>query len=92
METEILKKVLDSLDSLCVVYDLNGNILGIYDSISDAARIVYGDVSHVSAIVANCKGKYNKCKGTVWRYEFDSFDKYSLENKTTMFLLPNEKI
>lgn len=63
-------------------YDLNGNILGIYDSISDAARIVYGDVSHVGAIVANCRGKYNKCKGTVWRYEFDSFDKYSLENKS----------
>lgn len=27
METEILKNVLDSLDSLCVVYDLNGNIV-----------------------------------------------------------------
>ena len=65
-----------------VNYDLSGNIIGIYNSISDAAREVYGDVSYVSAIVANCKGKYNICKGSVWRYEFDSFDKYSIENKS----------
>lgn len=40
METEILKKVLDSLDSLCVVYDLNGNI--VYP-VGDFKRIMLVD-------------------------------------------------
>lgn len=40
METEILKKVLDSLDSLCVVYDLNGNIVYPVD---DFERIMLVD-------------------------------------------------
>ncbi len=40
METEILKNVLDSLDSLCVVYDLNGNIVYPVD---DFERIMLVD-------------------------------------------------
>ena len=40
METEILKNVLDSLDSLCVVYDLNGNI--VYP-VGDFKRIMLVD-------------------------------------------------
>ena len=40
MEIEILKNVLDSLDSLCVVYDLNGNIVYPVD---DFKRIMLVD-------------------------------------------------
>lgn len=65
-----------------VNYDLNGNVIGVYDSVADAARLVYGDVSYTSAISANCRGKYNKCQGTAWRFAFDNFNKYSLENKS----------
>lgn len=55
-------------------YDLKGNLIATYNSLSEAARsesIVNG-----SQITLCCNGKLQKSKGYVFRWHGDSFNKY----------------
>lgn len=60
-------------------YDLNGDFIEKYDSCMDAERktnIINTSISRV------CNGEQNTTSdGSVWRFEGDAFDKYSIENK-----------
>jgi group I intron endonuclease len=56
-------------------YDLKGNFIREWDSISDAARALNPDipsVSAVSAISAVCKGKVKTAAGFIWKYPGDN--------------------
>lgn len=44
---------------------LNGNVIKVFDSVSDAARSLGVPTSHISAV---CKGKRNSAFGYSWRY------------------------
>ena len=60
-------------------YDLNGNYIATYTSISEASMMVFGNKDSISSIVKCCKGKYRQIGGYVWRYENDAFDKYQFD-------------
>ena len=47
-------------------YDLKGNFIKEYESISEAGR---KNKILPSGIVSCCKGKYNNCGGYVWKYK-----------------------
>lgn len=47
-------------------FDLNGNFMARYESISAAARAVNGSVS---SIAAACKGQLKTSKKSIWKYE-----------------------
>ena len=61
-------------------YDINGNLLNEFNSISEAALFVSNNGKRpITAIINSCKG-INKhlVYNSVWRYAQDSFDKYSI--------------
>jgi len=47
-------------------YDIEGNFLREFQSISDAAQFVGTNPSNIKY---TCEGKFNHCKGYKWRYE-----------------------
>lgn len=47
-------------------YDLNNNLLNRFDSITEAAKSINKDTSH---IVSCCKGRRKTAYGFVWKYE-----------------------
>lgn len=57
-----------------VQYDINGNIVNIFKSVSDAARFM--NVCR-SGITAACNGKQILSMGFIWRYYGDDFDKFN---------------
>lgn len=59
-------------------YDLNGNLLNTYKSLSEASLIVTGTEKYNSKISQVTKGKYGRrtAFGFVWRLHGESFDKY----------------
>lgn len=59
-----------------VQYDINGNYIKTWDSILEAQKY-YHSQSIASVII----GDRRFAAGYVWRYEGDSFDKYSLQKK-----------
>ena len=52
-------------------YDLNGNLIKIWDSILDIKKEL-----NLESISACCKGRRNTIGNFVWRYENDDFNKY----------------
>lgn len=59
-------------------YDLQGNLLNTFKSLSEASLIVTGTEKHNGKISAVTKGKYGRRKafGYVWRIHKEPFDKY----------------
>ena len=57
-------------------YDLNGNLLNIYNSIAEAQRI-----TGATNVQMCTKGQRKQSGGFVWRCENDNFDKYPLYNR-----------
>jgi len=59
-------------------YDLQGNFLNTFKSLSEASLIVTGTEKHNGKISAVTKGKYGRrtAFGYVWRIHKESFDKY----------------
>lgn len=47
-------------------YDLNNNLLNRFNSITDAAKNIDKDTSH---IVSCCKGRRKTAYGFIWKYE-----------------------
>lgn len=47
-------------------YDLNGNLLNVYDSFYDAAKAVGGNSANISHVV---KGDNKTHKGFIWKYK-----------------------
>jgi len=56
-------------------YDVYGNLIETYKSITDAAEKIGVDTSNIGHC---CAGTRNKSKGFVWRYSTDSFNKYKV--------------
>lgn len=54
-------------------YDLNMNLLDVYDSVKEASIINGCDQS---GIIRSCKGERKTCKNFIWRYADDDFYKY----------------
>ena len=59
-------------------YDLNNNLIQIFDSITEAAQSV--GVSSGAHITQCCKGKRKKCGGYIWKYVDDINDMEEFEN------------
>lgn len=59
-------------------YDLQGNLLATFKSLSEASLIVTGTEKHNGKISAVTKGKHGRrtAFGYVWRIHGESFDKY----------------
>ena len=53
-------------------FDLDGNFIAIYNSISEAARALGIKKSSVSSINKVCKGKVNSAYNYQWRYDYDT--------------------
>ena len=84
-EFEIQKRIDSSTTKRAVKqYDIDGNLMCQYDSISDAHRKTN---SHISGITLSCQGKIYTSNGFVWRYFEDHFDKYKAQevNKVVQF-------
>ena len=60
-------------------YDLNGNYICSYETLLDAGKSV--DTNGITSIIQVCNGVRNTCKGFVWRYHGENFDKFSIDNK-----------
>ena len=61
-------------------YSKNGDFIKHYNSFADAIYEVFGTEEHnkySSHITSCCKGNRKTAYGFVWRYEGESFDKYS---------------
>ena len=61
------------------VYSIDGELLNSFKSISDAQNF-YG-IKNNAHILSCCNGQRSTCKNMVWRFQYDSFDKYSIERK-----------
>lgn len=61
-------------------FDINGNLLHKYDSARDAENNTGISFKQISQ---GCKGDKKVVHGFVWRFDGDSFDKYSIENNKT---------
>lgn len=59
-------------------YTINGEYLGSYQTIKEAAEVNNIPKTYLSHISKCCKGKANYAVGYVWRYKGDSFDKYKV--------------
>lgn len=60
-------------------YDLNGNLLKIYNSIKEAEFLT--NTNNISLV---CIGKRISANGYIWRYEDDTFDKYETTYKKNL--------
>ena len=71
---EYLDKVRYKVDQ----YDLQGNLLNVFKSLSEASLIVTGTEKHNGKISAVTKGKHGRrtAFGYVWRIHGEPFDKY----------------
>ncbi len=56
-------------------YDINGNFIKEWRSISDAHQAL-GSKRNATTIIKCCKGKSLTYKGFIWRYAEDAFDKF----------------
>lgn len=72
-DTKIIKP---TLRKKIVQYDTNGNYIKTWDSIKDAQK--YYHSQNIASVVI---GDRHVAAGYVWRYEEDSFDKYSLQKR-----------
>ena len=66
-------------------YDYHGNLLAVYLSPKNALPDLIDSFPSVSgtSISACCMGKLKTAYGFVWRYEYDSFDKYDVNDLFT---------
>ena len=60
-------------------YTKDGELINIFDCLSEAARSIGSNNSIINNISSCCKGRKPSCYGSVWRYENDSFEKYPLK-------------
>ena len=60
-------------------YDLYGNLISTYNSLSDAARSV--NTLGITQIRLCCEGLGNTSHGFVWRYKNHPFDEFSIDSK-----------
>lgn len=65
------------------VYDLNGNMLGSFESTSMASRFTNVSSGHIYEV---CTGKLRRLKSFVFRYKGDSFDKYKTPNDVVEYI------
>ena len=63
-----------------VQLDLSGNFIKEFESISEASRIMQGDVNGSSNLTACLKRKRNLYKGYKWEYSH-KFDNENLNNE-----------
>lgn len=67
-------------------YSMDGNLIKIFNSISDAAEIVTGSRKNNGKLSQVCKGKRHFAYNFVWRYiddEFDTHDGFGRKKYTT---------
>lgn len=72
------QKQLDKRSSKVKQFDLKGNLICVFDSLSEAAEKVTGNRKNNAKISLCCNGKYGRVtfKKFVWRYLEDAFNKY----------------
>lgn len=64
------------------VYDLKGNFVGSYESISCAIKNLHINVKSTGHISQCCEGKRKSAYGYIWRYKGEPLEKYNVfENK-----------
>ena len=86
-KTQRLKKSLheSTKNKKCVTqYDLQGNLVALYNGIREAGRVTNTESSSISEV---CQGKKITANGYIWRYQEDSFDKFvcSFTNKIEVY-------
>lgn len=62
-----------------IKYSVSGEYIDEYHSITEAAKINNANITHIHKC---CIGKNKTCKGFVYRYAEDDFNKYDIQNKT----------
>jgi group I intron endonuclease len=72
---EVCDKISDRFSISVNQYDMQGNLIHTWKSITEAEIFGFDR----SSIAKCCKGIYKTSRGYVWRYINDRFDKYSLE-------------
>lgn len=78
LSEEEVKKLNTSKNSKKVCeYDLQGNLLRIWDSITDAANYYGLSTSNISAA---CKGKIRKTNNSIWRYLNDEVTQEDIDS------------
>lgn len=60
-------------------YDIDGNFINNYETISDAICTI--DAESITSILQVCRGERNTCGDYVWRFKGEAFDKFSIEDK-----------
>lgn len=72
---EHLKKVRHRVDQ----YNKSGKLIATFNSISEAAELVTGDIKNNSKISSVTKGKRKTAYGYVWRLHKEDFNKYPVK-------------
>lgn len=50
------------------MYDLDGNFIKTFESISAAKREVKPETKSLNSIIGCCRGKYHSAYGFIWKY------------------------
>jgi len=75
-----------------VQYDLKGNYINSYKSMSEAAEAMTGNKKNNTKISLCCGGKRITAYGFIWRKKEDSFYKYKTEQNPTIISEEHKKI
>lgn len=62
-----IKRVKEKTSKKVLQYDLKGNFIKEYKSLSEATKI--NNIKSISNISLCCKGKYKQVKGYIWKYK-----------------------
>lgn len=72
------RKISESHRKKVCCYDRDGNKIGAFESILQAAEMVEGSFKTISAC---CNGNKKSAYGYVWRFDGEPFDQYETQNK-----------
>ena len=62
-----LKRVKEKVSKKVLQYDLNGNFIKEYNSLTEATKL--NNIKSIGNISMCCNGKYKHVKGYIWRYK-----------------------
>lgn len=62
-----LKRVKEKVSKKVLQYDLNGNFIKEYNSLTEATKL--NNIKSIGNISMCCNGKYKQVKGYIWKYK-----------------------
>lgn len=64
-------------------YDLNNNLIAIYNSIEEASKSTGANAKHIPSV---CRGLRNTCGGYIWRYTNEEKDGINNDNEEKIYI------